>query len=286
MKDLSIILINWNSKDYLIDCISSIYKYTSNISYEMIVVDNASSDDSLKVLKETFPKVRIIANSKNLGLAKAYNQGIKQSNGKYIAILNVDILLTENSFDKAVSFLDGHENAAGTVCKSTDKEGTYVFQEGFRRTVTPFNLFLNDFFYSIFNRLFQNNTLVKKLFSIGCLDTNINQEVTQFAGSCMIFRKSIFDKTGLFDENFFLYCAEVDFTLRMINKEQKVYFLGETSIIHLGSKLTSLRKDQQQIYDRDYIHYFKKNFGNLSVVLYRLLNVPLNFLKYLNNLIK
>ena len=102
----------------------------------------------------------------------------------------------------------------------------------------------------------------------------------------MIFRKSIFDKTGIFDENFFLYCAEVDFTLRMINKEQKVYFLGETSIIHLGSKLTSLRKDQQQIYDRDYIHYFKKNFGNLSVVLYRLLNVPLNFLKYLNNLIK
>lgn len=251
------------------------------IDYEIIVIDNDSSDDSVEMIKNKFPEIILIANKRNLGLAKAYNQGIKKSKGKYVALLNVDVIFVENSLNETVVFLEKHKNTAGAMCKSVSEDGSRIFQEGFRKEITPFRFFLNDFFYFIFHQLFPNSILVKKLFSFVCLNEDINQEVILFDGCCAVFRKKIFYEFGFFDENLFLYCVEIDFTLRLKDTKWKAYYLGETKLIHLGSKTTSLRKDKQRIYDKDHIYYFRKHYGNFALFEYHIARLPVLLIRFL-----
>lgn len=133
MRDLqlSIIIVNWNTKDYLKDCLSSIFKSITELNFEVIVVDNNSADESVEMVKEKFPQVRLIENKENLGFAKANNQGYEISKGRIIALLNPDTIIYKGVFEQIVDYLMKNLQVGAATCRLLNPDNS--FQRNFRR---------------------------------------------------------------------------------------------------------------------------------------------------------
>ena len=230
---LSIIIVNYNVEHFLEQCLHSVLKASKNISCEVIVVDNSSVDGSVTMVQKKFPQVKLIANEKNTGFSCANNQGIKESKGEYVLLLNPDTVVQEDTFEKTVKFMDEHKDCGGLGVMMLDGKGNFL-PESKRGLPTP-----SVAFYKVFGlaALFPKSKTFGK-YHLGYLDKNKTHEVDVLAGAFMLIRKSVLDKIGLLDETFFMYGEDIDLSYRITLAGYKNYYFPETRIIHYKGEST------------------------------------------------
>ncbi|MBS1650544.1 MAG: glycosyltransferase [Bacteroidetes bacterium] len=266
---LSIIIVNYNVKFFIEQCLFSVYKSLKNINAEIFVVDNNSVDGSIGLIKEKFPNVILIENHTNVGFAKANNQAIKLAKGKYILLLNPDTVLQEDTLQKSIDFMSNHPDAGGLGIKMVDGKGNFL-PESKRGLPTP-----SIAFYKIFGlaRLFPKSKKFGQ-YHLTFLDKSKNHCVDVLSGAYMLLRKETLDKVGLLDETYFMYGEDIDLSYRIIKGGYKNYYLAESSIIHYKGESTKKSSVNYVIvfYKAMAIfantHFSKNNAGLFNLLIY------------------
>ncbi len=288
---LSIIIVSYNTKNILKNCLDSIFNKIKEINFEVWVVDNASTDGSVGMIKKEFPKVNIIENKKNVGFAGANNQTIKKANGQYIFLLNPDTIILDENIKEIIKFMDDHQQAGACGPLVLNKNGT--MQKQCKR---GFPDFWNSFtYYSGLWKLFPNNKWWKKTFGgYFLLDKPDDKicEVDCLSGAAMIFRKEIFNKVGLLSEDYFMYWEDIDICYRIKQEGYKIYFVPLSKVMHIGgaggTKIQPY-KNIKYFYRGGYIFYKKFIAEKHNFFINFLYYVGIGFsfvLKVLINLLK
>lgn len=230
---LSIIIVSYNVRYFLEQCLHSVMNSGNGPEKEIFVVDNASSDGSAELVKEKFPEVICIANSENVGFAKANNQAIKLAKGEYVLLLNPDTVIETDTLQKVVAFMDAHPDAGGLGVNMVDGTGKFL-PESKRGLPTPAVAF-----YKIFglSRLFPNSKTFGK-YHLSYLDKNKTHKVDVLSGAFMLMRSETLNKTGLLDETFFMYGEDIDLSYRITQAGFNNYYFPETRIIHYKGEST------------------------------------------------
>ncbi|MFN4234432.1 MAG: glycosyltransferase [Bacteroidia bacterium] len=230
---LSVIIVNYNVRHFLEQCLHSVMNAAKNLDVEVFVVDNNSVDNSVEMVREKFPQVKIIANKENVGFSKANNQALRIAQGEYQLLLNPDTVVEEDTFKKIIQFMDEHPEAGGLGVYMIDGKGNFL-PESKRGLPTPLVAF-----YKIFglSALFPKSKLFGK-YHLGYLDKNKIHEVEILSGAFMLLRKKALDKVGLLDEDFFMYGEDIDLSYRIIKGGFKNYYFPETRIIHYKGEST------------------------------------------------
>lgn len=230
---LSVIIVNYNVQYFLEQALVSCIRASKGLDIEIIVVDNNSVDGSVKMMKEKFPEITLIANTENTGFSKANNQGIHISKGEYVLLLNPDTVVQENTFREVINFMDSHPDAGGLGVRMIDGQGKFL-PESKRGLPTP-----EVAFYKIFglSKLFPKSKRFGR-YHLGFLDEHKTHEVEILAGAFMLIRKSVLDKIGLLDESFFMYGEDIDLSYRITQAGYKNYYFPETTIIHYKGEST------------------------------------------------
>jgi len=230
---LSIVIVNYNVRHFLEQALGSVRRALQGIDGEVWVVDNNSADDSVRMVRERFPEVKLIVNTDNPGFAVANNQAIRQSRGEYVLLLNPDTLVEEDTFRKCVIFMDEHPEAGALGCKLLDGSGKFL-PESKRGFPTPWVAFCKTFGLST---LFPRSPIFNR-YHLGHLPENETNEVDVLAGCFMFLRKTALDKCGLLDEAFFMYGEDIDLSYRIQQAGFKNYYFPETKIIHYKGEST------------------------------------------------
>jgi len=266
--DMSIVLVCWNNKAYLDPCLKSLYEGGLKSSFDVIVVDNGSTDGSQPMLKEKYPDVMLIQNEGNVGLGKASNQGIEATNGRYVLLLNNDTIVNGPALDVLVEYLEAHPEAGATAGKLLNPDNS--FQSGF----APFSTLLEEFLIV---------THVGEMLWPGYPshgDSNEIKETGWMSSACLLVRRAALDQIGLLDESYFIYGDEADLQYRLNKAGWKVVFLPNSSIIHFGGRSMDRWKRRKMVY-RGKMMFYKKNYGFFSTLLLRLIFFVMSLLKLL-----
>jgi GT2 family glycosyltransferase len=230
--DVSIIIVAWNVKDLLLDCLKSVYEQTQGIDFEVIYVDNASKDGSVETVAAEYPAVKIIKNEQNMGFIKANNQAIPHCKGRYVLLLNSDTVVLDNAIAKTVKFADAHPEAAVVGCKVLNRDMT--LQRACFMYPSVLNTFLAaTYLYKIFpkSRFFGRERMTWWAF-----DEPGNVEVV--CGCCSLVRKTAIDQVGVMDPTYFVYGDDPDWCYRFSKAGWKVMFTPSAEIIHYGGQNT------------------------------------------------
>jgi GT2 family glycosyltransferase len=230
---LSVIIVNYNVKHFLEQCLHSVKKAAQHVSTEIWVVDNNSVDQSVDMVKEKFPEVHLIENKDNPGFSVANNQAIRQSKGEYVLLLNPDTIVEETTFKKVVDFMDEHPDAGGLGVKMVDGNGQFL-PESKRGLPTPAVAFYKIFGFS---RLFPKSKTFGR-YHLGYMDKEEIHSVDVLSGAFMLMRKVTLDQVGLLDETFFMYGEDIDLSYRIIKGGYKNYYFPKTRIIHYKGEST------------------------------------------------
>jgi GT2 family glycosyltransferase len=225
--DVSIIIVNYNTREALRRCLHSVNAFPPRRELETIVVDNASGDGSAEMVRRLFPRVKVLRNKTNRGFSGAFNRGVKDSSGTLLLALNPDVILTPGCVETLAEFLDRHPDAGICGPKLLNPEGS--LQLSCRAFPTLTNVFFGR--RSIWNRLFPKNR-ISRSFLQSDLDYSMVQEVDWLAGACMMIRRSVVESIGLFDEDYFLYVEDTDYCYRARKKGFKVFFVPGASANH------------------------------------------------------
>lgn len=265
---LSIIIVNYNVRYFLEQCLQSVYLAIDGMDAEIFVVDNLSTDDSLSMLRTRYPGVKLMVNHENVGFAKANNQAIRQAQGEYILLLNPDTILAEDALRLSVDFMDKHPKAGGLGVKMVDGYGRFL-PESKRGLPTPFVSFCKVFGLS---RLFPKSKIFGR-YHLGYLDANEIHSVDILAGAYMMMRHSVLEEVGLLDETFFMYGEDIDLSYRIILGGYENYYFPLSRMVHYkgeSTKKSSLR--YIRIFYQAMIIFARKHYrGNgwwLSVIIH------------------
>jgi GT2 family glycosyltransferase len=231
--DLSVIIVNYNVKYFLEQCLHAVANAARQFEIEVFVVDNNSVDGSCAMIREKFPQVKLIENKHNAGFSRANNQALRIATGKYCLLLNPDTVIEEGSFKNCISFMDEHPEAGALGVKMIDGKGNFL-PESKRALPTP-----KVAFYKIFGlaRLFPKSKIFGQ-YHLGYLDKDKTHAVDILSGAFMLLRNEALVKTGLLDENFFMYGEDIDISYRMIKAGYKNYYFPGTTIIHYKGEST------------------------------------------------
>ncbi len=243
--DVSVVIVNYNVCEFLEQALRSVERASEGLSVEVFVVDNNSVDDSVEMVEECFPEVRVIANGDNVGFSVANNQAIRQARGAYLLILNPDTIIREDTLTTAVDFFEAHPEAGALGCKILNPDGTFA-RESRRAFPTP-----SVAFYRIsgLSRLFPKSPRFGR-YNMSYLPLDEVAEVDALSGSCMFVRRAaVYDDgkgregekgggAGLFDEDFFMYGEDLDWCYRIQQAGWKIYYTPETEIIHYKGEST------------------------------------------------
>ena len=230
---LSVVIVNYNVRYFLEQALLAVRKAATGLPIEVFVVDNNSVDDSVQMVKDKFPEVKLIANTSNPGFSIANNQAIRESSGKYVLLLNPDTVVEEDTFRICLEFMDQHPDAGGLGVKMIDGSGKFLpeskrgfpnFFVAFCKTVGLSTLFPKS---RLFNR-----------YHLGYLDKDENHEVDVLSGAFMLMRRSVLDEIGLLDEDFFMYGEDIDLSYRIVKAGYKNYYLSDTTILHYKGEST------------------------------------------------
>lgn len=262
MIDLSIIIVNYNVKEFLKNLLDSINKAAQNLTLEIIVVDNASDDGSTEMIKEKFPDIILIENKSNVGFGKANNQGLKIAKGRFILLINPDTLVAEDTFQKMIEFFDSHPDVGMAGCKILNPDGT--LQLACRRSFPgPWTAFTK---VTGLSTLFPKSKLFAR-YNLTFLDENQTYEVDAISGSFMMLRKEVYGKVGGFDEQFFMYGEDLDFCYRIQKAEYKIFYVHTTQIIHYKGESTKRSTlDETKIFYQA-MHLFVKKHLSTSLIV-------------------
>lgn len=265
---LSIIIVNWNTKGPLLRCLESVFRYIKGIPFDVTLVDNGSWDGSLPAVIEKYPTVKIIANDSNLGFARANNQAITSTSGKYCLLLNSDTEITEQTCEKMLEFME-HNPSVGIIgAKLLNMDGT--MQNSFDNIPTLTTELLNK---SMLRSFFPQKYPSKRTLIIAPF------EVESIIGACMLIRRKALEEVGLFDEDFFVFLEETDLCYRMKKAGWKVIYLPQAQVYHLQGSSKAIDPGKAWIeYYRSLYIFFKKNRGSLAYITLRVLKVVKIFL--------
>ncbi|NWG29109.1 MAG: glycosyltransferase [Ignavibacteriaceae bacterium] len=260
--DLSIIIVNYNVKEFLQNLLHSIEKASLNISKEIIIIDNASDDGSVDVIKEKFPSVKLIENKFNAGFGRANNQGLAIAKGKYILFINPDCIVSEDTFDKMLLFFNEKPECGLAGCKILNSDGT--LQLACRRSFPgPWTSFTK---VTGLSNLFPESKIFAR-YNLTYLDENKTYEVDAVSGSFMMMRKEVYEKIGGFDEQFFMYGEDLDLCYRVQKAGYKVYYVHSTQIIHYKGESTKRSNLDETKLFYDAMHLFvKKHLSSFPIV--------------------
>jgi len=250
--DLSILIVNWNTKALLIQCLKSVHLKMGKGKREVFVVDNGSVDGSVESVKEKFPEVIVIQNPMNLGFAKANNQAMKRSKGKYILLLNPDTQMKEGVIEILIAFMDAHPKVGVAGAQFLNSDGSKQ------------NSIAN--FPSLATELL-NKSLLRFLFpkTFPGKERNLSEpiEVDSVIGACMMVKREAMEQVGLLDEDYFLFLEETDWCYRMKKAGWKVYHVPQAEIYHFQGKSAEKDKKRAKVeYYRSRYQFFKKNRGS------------------------
>ena len=284
IPDLSICIVNWNTRDLTDQCLHSIYATKQHVSFEVVVVDNGSEDGSPEWIAGHYPQVDLIHNLENCGFGRANNQAIHISKGRYCLVLNSDTMVFDGTLDVLVEFMDGHPYAGvitGKVYATSDADEILI---SYAPTLpSPRILLFNDLIsITGLRKLFPDSKWIKKLIWSGW-DPEDEQEVALVTGACMCVRREAFEEVGLFDEAIFMYMEETDWCHRFLLAEWKIYYTPQAAIVHLCEGSSRLRNDRDRLYYESLCYYFKKHYGYSGMIKYQLQELLLlRWLRYLH----
>lgn len=262
---LSIIIVSWNVKDDLLRCLSSLKENPPPVPFEQIVIDNMSSDGTPNIVRQEYPEVTVIENQENKGFAKANNQGIKQSSGEYILLLNPDTIVRPNSLGTLVKFLDNNPDVGACGPKLLNANGSA------QASVRQFPTFRGVLYGHTICRLFglfrsQHRKWMMKDFSY-----DRQMDVDQIMGAAMMVRRSVIDKVGFMDENFFMYFEEIDLCYRIKEAGWRIVFLPSAVITHLGGRSSSQVPLKRIMMLTSLIAFFRKHRGRFAAGLFTII---------------
>ncbi|MBL1212940.1 MAG: glycosyltransferase family 2 protein [Ignavibacteriae bacterium] len=262
MLNVSIIIINYNSFGLLKDCLESIFNFTVDFNYEIILIDNASTEGDVEEVTKKFENIKLIKNKKNLGFAAANNQGIKIAKGKYILLLNNDTEFQEDSISKVYDFAESTSEKLFIGCKLLNKDGSH------QESVADFPTLLNTFMESFFlYKLFPKKKNFNK-FHLNYKSTYTPTETDVIKGAFMFCDTKSIKKLGGFDERFFFYSEEVDLCKRFKDEGGKVIYYPKTSIYHFeGSGSSNNLWFRFKNLGIAKIQYFQKHFKGIKFFL-------------------
>ena len=261
MIDLSTIVLSWNTAALLADCLRTIPDGARDLTYEVIVVDNASTDGSADLVTAEFPDVKLIRNRENVGFTRGNNQGMAASSGRYVLLLNSDTLVKPQALTRLVAFMD-QQAEAGAVCPrlllSDGKPQAFAF--GGDPSIG----------YLIKRGL--NRLLLSR--PIHDWRTTQIQAVDWVSGACLLVRRTVIDQVGGLDENIFMYFEDADWCRRIRQAGWQVMFNPQIEIVHLGGQSLKQNPVARRGYYRSLDYYYGKHFGPIARLILRLTLLP------------
>jgi GT2 family glycosyltransferase len=250
-KDLSVIIVNYNTKDYLKGCLESLARNTKGVDYEIVVVDNASSDGSAEMLKQEFPGVRLISNNANIGFAAANNQAIRASSSRRVLFLNPDTLVLDDSITRMLAFMD-EKSDAGIIGPKLYSNAEGAYQPSIRKFTRPAHIFLEHLPLA---------RLVLGIYTRYILDKDATRRVEWLCGAALLVKRDLLDNVGLFDENFFICSEEEDLCLRAHGKGYGVYYFPRARIVHLkGKSMQHMGAEAWAYFWKSKAYFLKKHY--------------------------
>jgi len=271
IKDLTISIVSYNSLKFLKPCLDSIYNGPHSIKYDIVVVDNASSDGSPKFIKNNYPLVILILNDKNIGFSAANNKAINRTNSKYIMLINSDCQVYEGSIDNLGPKI---VNSDGSI------------QHSCRR----FPSIMNAGFHTILTGIAPNNPFSRK-YKLADVNRDIPFGVDWVSGSCMVIRREALKDTGGLDENYFMYVEDIDICYRMWQENWKVYYYPHCKIMHhIGGSSGNQQVRASIRMQKSVFYFFCKNYKrSWKIILIPFLILVLGFrifLTFIKNIFK
>ena len=261
---VSICIVTCRARDLLKDCLQSICVNTRT-PYEIIVVDNASKDGTVEMLRRDFPFVRLIRNDHNAGFGRPSNQALRVSSGKYALLLNNDTIVLPQAIDLLVAFMETHPDAGICGPKVLNRDGS--MQKQCRRSyATPWDLFC---YFSGLAALFPKSRLFAR-YLVTYADANATMAVDSVSGSCMLVRRTLMDQIGLLDERFFAYQEDTDYCFRANHAGWRIYYHPDAQIVHFashgGSRVDPFRSIVE--WHKSYLLYYRKNLASRYFFLF------------------
>jgi O-antigen biosynthesis protein len=232
--DLSVIIVSFNVRDYLYNCLTTVKSAADKIDCEIFVVDNNSEDGSSEMVRNEFPDVRLILNKDNRGFSVANNQAIRQSTGKFLLLLNPDTLVEKDTFTSCIDFMNHHSDGGALGVRMINGDGGFL-RESKRAFPTPLTAFFKIFGFSY---LFPKSPILNRYYlpQIMSRQTSFTQVIS---GAFMFIRREALNKSGPLDEDFFMYGEDIDLSYRLIQTGYKNYYFSEIQIVHYKGKSTS-----------------------------------------------
>jgi GT2 family glycosyltransferase len=251
--DLSVIVVNWNSRDVTAACLDSFRERTAGVTYELFLIDNGSTkDDSATDLPRRFPWAKFIANPDNRGFTRANNQGIREACGRYVLLLNSDTIQTQNAAGAAVAYMDAHPDvgALGIEHRNADADRT------FQPSAHPFPRPWGD---------------TRAMLGLGGRPAPLvttDQDVDWVCGSFLLIRRAALEQVGPLDERYFAYNEDIDWCLAARRAGWKVRYWPGASQVHIGSVAAPHLRDKTGLMFRSHVTYLRKNHGPLPAAAY------------------
>jgi hypothetical protein len=258
--DLSIIIVNWNTRDLLAQCLASIYAHPPDGTFEIFVVDNASSDGSAQMVQKQFPSVRSIPNEENVGFARANNQAIRMSSGRHVLLLNPDTKILPDALQTLLTFIEEHPEAGaiGPMVLNPDLS--------LQSSCDPMPTLGREFW----RLMHLDRLLALSVYHEELWDPSLPRTVDVIQGNCMLIRQEALLDVGLLDETYFMFTEEVDFCYRLLQKNWQIYWVPQAQLIHYGGQST--RQAAQEMFIELYrskLLFFRKNHGAMGSMVYK-----------------
>ena len=257
--DFSIIIVNYNTKNLLKNCLDSIFNNFNKDDFEVIVVDNNSNDKSIEMLKRYGDIIKVVENQKNFGFGKANNIGTKVAQGEYLFFLNSDTIIHSNILSKINSEFES-DNSVGIVSPKLILNNGKQQEHAYGKFPNLLNIIVAKF--------------KKQKFS-----NHKNFEVDWVSGAALIVRKNIFKEVKGFDNKFFMYFEDIDLCKKVKRLNYKIVVLNKVKILHLGGKSIKKTGIRKRYYHHSQNYYFKKNFGIFMMILLKIIRWPYKLLK-------
>jgi GT2 family glycosyltransferase len=247
--DLSVVIVNWNTREFLLKCLTSVYQTISDLRFEVWLVDNASIDGSVRAATEKFPEIQVIQNDHNRGFAAANNQALRQSQGRYACLINTDAVVKDGAVQELFRFMEKTPEAAMVCGQLLNLDGSK--QNSIANFPSPATLLTNETVLRI---------LFPKTFPSKLRQYKSPIEIESCIGACLLVRKTALDAVGLFDERFFFFFEETDWALRMRRAGWKIFFVPEAQIIHAQGRSVGHEASGRLLFYRSRYQYLKKWF--------------------------
>jgi GT2 family glycosyltransferase len=260
--NLSIIIVNWNTRDFLVGCLSSIYTDSPPDPFEVLVIDNASTDGSAQLVREHFPKVRLIENRENSGFARANNRAIKQSSGRYLLLLNSDTEVQPGALETLVDYMEENPQVGVAGSQLLNPDGSLQI------SCFPAPTLLRELW-----RLFHLDKVIPfGTYTMKTWELDRARPVDVLMGACMILRRETLRQVGLFDEDYFMYSEETDLCNRIQRAGWGLSWVPQAKVMHYGGQSTRLvSADMFMNLYHSKIMYFRKNHSRLAGYVYKLI---------------